>query len=35
MVGLLMSALPIWFAVHRKAAAAIRWDRTIAGATGW
>jgi putative ABC transport system permease protein len=34
-VGLLMSALPVWFATRRKAAAAIRWDRTIVGATGW
>ena len=35
LVGLLMSALPVWFATRCKAAAAIRWDRTIAGATGW
>lgn len=34
-VGLLMSALPIWFASRRSAAASIRWDRTIVGATSW
>jgi predicted permease len=34
-VALLMSALPVWFAARRKAAAAIRWDRTIVGSTGW
>lgn len=30
-----MSALPVWFAARRQSAAAIRWDRTIVGATGW
>jgi predicted permease len=34
-VAILMSALPIWFAARRKAAASIRWDRTIVSATGW
>jgi predicted permease len=34
-VGLLMSALPVWFAARRTSATTIRWDRTIAGATGW
>jgi predicted permease len=30
-----MSALPVWFATRRSTAAAIRWDRTIVGTTGW
>ncbi|HWI16576.1 MAG TPA: ADOP family duplicated permease, partial [Vicinamibacterales bacterium] len=34
-VALLMSALPVWFASRRKAAASIHWDRTIVGSTGW
>ena len=34
-VGILMSALPVWFATRRSSAAAIRWDRTIVGSTGW
>jgi len=34
-VGILMSALPVWFATRRSTAAAIRWDRTIVGTTGW
>ncbi|HUQ86390.1 MAG TPA: ADOP family duplicated permease [Vicinamibacterales bacterium] len=34
-VGILMSALPVWFATQRRRAATIRWDRTIVGATGW
>ena len=34
-VGILMSALPVWFAARRGSAAAIRWDRTIVGTTGW
>lgn len=34
-VGILMSALPVWFATRRSSAAVIRWDRTIVGATGW
>ena len=34
-VGILMSALPVWFATRRSAAAVIRWDRTIVGSTGW
>ena len=34
-VALLMSALPVWFAARRHSATAIRWDRTIVGATGW
>jgi predicted permease len=34
-VGILMSALPVWFATRRSAAAVIRWDRTIVGTTGW
>ena len=34
-VGMLMSAAPVWFASRRPAAASIRWDRTIVGATGW
>jgi predicted permease len=35
MVGIVMSALPVWFATRRSSAAAIRWDRTIVGTTGW
>ena len=34
-VGILMSLLPVWFATRRSSAAAIRWDRTIVGTTGW
>jgi predicted permease len=34
-VGILMSALPVWFATRRRSAATIRWDRTIVGTTGW
>jgi predicted permease len=34
-VGILMSALPVWFATRRSSAATIRWDRTIVGTTGW
>jgi predicted permease len=34
-VAILMSALPIWFAARRTAAATIQWDRTIVRATGW
>lgn len=34
-VGVLMSAMPVWFATRRHSAAAIRWDRTIVGTTGW
>jgi predicted permease len=34
-VGILMSALPVWFATHRNATTVIRWDRTIVGSTGW
>ena len=34
-VGVAMSALPVWFASRRHAAAQIRWDRTIVGATSW
>jgi predicted permease len=34
-VGVLMSALPVWFAARRHSAAAIRGDRTVTGAPGW
>lgn len=30
-VGIVMSALPVWFASRRRAASQIRWDRTIVG----
>lgn len=34
-VGVLMSALPVWFAARRQSTAPLRGDRTVAGATGW
>jgi predicted permease len=33
-VGVLMTALPIWFALRRPASIRFSWDRTIAGTTG-
>ena len=32
--GVLMTALPIWVALHRQGAAAFTWDRTIVRSTG-
>jgi predicted permease len=34
-VGLLMSALPVWFASRRRTTSTIQWNRTIVGNTGW
>lgn len=34
-VGILMSALPVWFATRQHATVSIRSDRTIVSTTGW
>src|SRR5688572_26321833 len=34
-VGVLMSALPVWFAARRQSTAPLRLGRTVVGGTGW